>query len=176
MLDRPGASSLAVTNGEIRLEAIGFNYGSADQSNIRSVSDWRARGVTLSNGQPLPDYGSAAIIAPAGARGPAFAVYHNFFVIKKYNNATSYAMGVGHLGDRIMGGGPFLAGWPRGERELSRTEKIELQERLIARGHDTGTTDGVIGPNTITAIRAFQSSQGLTPDGFATAQILQALR
>ncbi len=36
---------------------------------------------------------------------PGFAVFHNFFVIKKYNNATSYAMGVGHLGDRIMGGG-----------------------------------------------------------------------
>ena len=63
--------------------------------------------MTLVDGSPLPDHGSAAIIAPAGARGPAFAVYHNFFVIKNYNNATSYAMGVGHLGDRIMGGGPF---------------------------------------------------------------------
>ena len=160
---------------EVRLPQ-GFNYGSADQSNVRPVSDWRARGVTLANGAALPDYGSAAIVAPAGARGPAFAVYHNFFVIKRYNNATSYAMGVGHLGDRIMGGGPFAGQWPRGERELSRTEKIELQERLIARGHQTGATDGVIGPNTIVAIRAYQASQGLTPDGFATAQLLQALR
>ena len=65
-------------------------------------SDWRARGVTRSTARPLPDHGPAAIIAPAGARGPAFAVYQNFFVIKRYNNATSYAMGVGHLGDRIM--------------------------------------------------------------------------
>jgi membrane-bound lytic murein transglycosylase B len=160
---------------EVRLPA-GFNYGSADQSNRRPVSDWRARGVTLVNGAPLPDHGSAAIIAPAGVSGPAFAVYQNFYVIKRYNNATSYAIGVGHLGDRIMGGGPFQAGWPRGERELSRTEKVELQERLIARGHDTGATDGVIGPNTITAIRAFQSQQGLTPDGFATASLLQKLR
>jgi len=160
---------------EVRLPQ-GFNYGSADQSNVRPVSDWRSRGVTLVSGAPLPDHGSAAIIAPAGARGPAFAVFHNFFVIKKYNNATSYAVGVGHLGDRIMGGGPFVAGWPREERELSRTEKVELQERLIARGHDTGATDGVIGPNTVTAIRAFQSSRGMTPDGFATAQLLQSLR
>ncbi len=53
---------------EVRLPE-GFNYGSADQSNIRPVSDWRARGVTLMNGSPLPDHGSAAIIAPAGARG-----------------------------------------------------------------------------------------------------------
>jgi membrane-bound lytic murein transglycosylase B len=160
---------------EVRLPQ-GFNYGSADQSNVRPVSDWRARGVTLVNGAVLPDHGPAAIVLPAGATGPAFAVYGNFFVIKKYNNATAYAMGVGHLGDRIAGGGPFQGAWPRGERELSRSEKIELQERLIARGHDTGATDGVIGPNTISAIRAYQASLGLTPDGFATAQLLQRLR
>jgi hypothetical protein len=83
---------------------------------------------------------------------------------------------VGHLGDRIMGGGPCQGAWPRGERELSRTEKIELQQRLIARGYDTGSTDGVIGPNTIHAIRAFQAREGLTPDGFATASLLVRLR
>ena len=160
---------------EVRLPE-GFNYGSADQSNRRPVTDWRARGVTLLDGSPLPDHGTAAIIAPAGARGPAFAIYQNFYVIKTYNNATSYAMGVGHLGDRIMGGGTIQGAWPRGERELSRTEKIELQERLIARGYDTGSTDGVIGPNTIQAIRAYQARAGLTPDGFATASLLSGLR
>jgi membrane-bound lytic murein transglycosylase B len=75
---------------EVRLPA-GFNYASADQSNRRPVADWRARGVTRVDGSALPDYGRAAIIAPAGARGPAFAVFDNFFVIKRYNNATSYA-------------------------------------------------------------------------------------
>jgi membrane-bound lytic murein transglycosylase B len=140
------------------------------------VADWRARGVTRIDGSPLPDHGTAAIVAPAGARGPAFAVYQNFYVIKRYNNATSYAIGVGHLGDRIMGEGGFAASWPRGERELSRTEKIELQKRLIAQGHDTGATDGVIGPNTVAAIRTFQVSQGLEPDGFATTALLARLR
>ena len=75
-----------------------------------------------------------------------------------------------------MGGGTIQGAWPRGERELSRTEKIELQERLIARGYDTGSTDGVIGPNTIQAIRAYQARAGLTPDGFATASLLSGLR
>jgi peptidoglycan lytic transglycosylase B len=154
----------------------GFNYGSADQSNVRPVGDWRARGVTLVSGAPLPDHGPAALVLPAGVSGPMFAVYDNFFVIKKYNNATAYAMGVGHLGDRIAGGGPIAAAWPRHERELSRTEKIEMQERLISRGYDAGTTDGVIGPNTVAAIRAFQAGEGLTPDGFATASLLQRLR
>lgn len=160
---------------EVRLPA-GFDYASADQSNRRPAADWRARGVSRLDGSALPDYGRAAIIAPAGARGPAFAVFGNFFVIKRYNNATSYAMGVGHLGDRIAGGGPFARAWPRGERELSRTEKSEMQQRLTARGFDTGGTDGVIGPNTIQAIRAFQQNQGLTPDGFASAALLARLR
>jgi membrane-bound lytic murein transglycosylase B len=51
-----------------------------------------------------------------------------------------------------------------------------MQARLTARGFDTGGTDGVIGPNTIQAIRAFQQSQGLTPDGFASAALLARLR
>lgn len=154
----------------------GFDYTQADQGNRQSAATWRARGVARIDGGPLPDHGSAAIIAPAGARGPAFAVYQNFYVIKRYNNATSYAIGVGHLADRIAGGGQFRAAWPRGERGLSRSETIELQERLTARGFATDGTDGVIGPNTIAAIRRFQATQGLTPDGFASAGLLQRLR
>lgn len=154
----------------------GFNYGSADQSNIRPTSDWRERGVTRLDGSALPEHGPMAVIAPAGAKGPAFAVYRNFAVIKKYNNATSYAMGVGHLGDRIAGGGPFLGAWPRGDRELSRSEKVELQQKLMARGYATGEADGVIGPDTTNAIRAYQRSVGMVPDGYASAELLQRLR
>lgn len=160
---------------EVHMPA-GFSYASADQGNRKPVSHWNGLGVTTMDGRPIPDYGPAAIIAPAGARGPTFAVFQNFYVIKKYNNATSYAMGVGTLADRIGGGGGFVSPWPRDERELSRTEKIELQERLIAKGYDTGATDGVIGPNTIQAIRGFQSAQGMTPDGYASSALLLKLR
>ena len=160
---------------EVRLPA-GFDFTQADQENRQPVSAWRARGVTTVDGQALPDHGPAAILAPAGSRGPVFAVYNNFYVIKRYNNATSYAIGVGHLGDRIAGGGGFAAAWPRGERALSRSENIELQERLTARGFDTQGTDGIVGPNTISAVRRFQAAQGMVPDGFATASLLQSLR
>ena len=160
---------------EVRLPP-GFNFAEADQDNRRPVAHWRARGVTAADGGTLPDHGEAAILAPAGARGPVFAVYDNFRVIKRYNNATSYAIGVGHLADRIAGAGPFRAPWPRAERALSRSEASELQALLTARGFDTGGTDGVIGPNTIAAIRAYQAAQGMVPDGFATAGLLQRLR
>ncbi len=160
---------------EVRLPQ-GFNYASADQSNRRPVADWNARGVRTLAGNQLPDYGSAAIITPAGVQGPAFVVYQNFYVIKRYNNATSYAMGVGHLGDRIAGGGKFQQPWPRGERSLSRSEAEELQRRLTAAGYDTGGTDGVIGPDTAAAIRRYQAANGMVPDGFASTALLQKLR
>jgi membrane-bound lytic murein transglycosylase B len=160
---------------EVRLPA-SFDHSQADQANRRSAAHWRAQGVTTLAGAPLPDYGPVAIIEPAGARGPAFAVYQNFFVIKRYNNATSYAIGIGHLGDRIGGAGPFAQPWPRGERNLSRTETEELQRRLTALGYDTGGADGVFGPDTASAIRRFQAANGMTPDGYPSSALLTRLR
>lgn len=159
---------------EARLPAA-FDYGLADQT-ARPVAEWRALGVTDAAGGPLPDHGPAGLLLPAGAGGPAFALYANFDVIRRYNNATSYALAVGHLADRLAGGAPFRAAWPRGEPPLSRSETIEMQERLSALGHDTRGADGVIGPLTRAAIRDFQRARGLPPDGYASAGLLSALR
>ncbi|GHA17472.1 murein transglycosylase [Oceanisphaera arctica] len=154
----------------------GFDYSTADQGNLKPVAYWRSQGITTVNGQTLPDHGEAAILVPAGAHGPAFAIFSNFKVIRRYNNATSYAMAVGHLGDKLAGGGEFRSPWPRDERALSRAEKEELQRRLTARGFDTRGTDGVIGPNTISAIRAYQQSLKQVADGYASATLLKQLR
>ena len=137
---------------------------------------WAAQGVTGIGGAPLPDLGEASVIAPAGARGPAFVVFGNFRVIKRYNNATSYALAVGHLGDRIMGGPPIRASWPRADKPLSRSQKAELQERLTRLGYDTRGADGIIGPNTQEAIRAFQRARGMIPDGYESLALLEAVR
>ncbi|MFN3259984.1 MAG: lytic murein transglycosylase [Pikeienuella sp.] len=153
----------------------GFDFALADQT-ARPVSEWRALGVTAADGGPLPDHGSAGLLLPAGAGGPVFAFYGNFDVIRRYNNATSYALAIGHLADRIAGGAPFRADWPRGEPPLSRSETVEMQERLTALGHDTKGADGVIGPLTRAAIRDFQRARGLAPDGYASARLLAALR
>jgi membrane-bound lytic murein transglycosylase B len=159
---------------EVRL-AQGFDYLLADDKTRRSANEWAALGVTAVAGN-LPPSDDVSILLPAGAKGPAFAAYPNFRVIKRYNNATSYALAVAHLADRIRGSGPFQQAWPRGDRSLSRSEKQELQQLLTDLGFDTQGVDGIIGPNSRAAVRAFQTSRGLVPDGYVSAALLQAVR
>ncbi len=160
---------------EVQLPA-NFDFASATISPRKPISYWTNKGVRGTDGKAVPNYGDAGLWIPAGARGPAFIVFKNFFVIKRYNNANSYALAVGHLGDRIFGSGSFKASWPRGDRALTRSESRQLQSRLSANGFSTGGVDGVIGPNTIAAIRAFQKSKGLTPDGYASLDLLKRLQ
>ena len=97
-------------------------------------------------------------------------------MIKRYNRANSYALAVGHLGDRIYGNAGIRAPWPDERRALSRSEKRELQRLLTARGFDTQGVDGLVGKNTISAIRAFQRSAGMTPNGHPSVELLTRLR
>jgi peptidoglycan lytic transglycosylase B len=66
--------------------------------------------------------------------------------------------------------------WPRHEPVLSRAERLELQELLLKRGFDGGTPTGRLGAKTRAAVRDYQASIGLIPDGFATTTILARLR
>ncbi|GIX12767.1 MAG: murein transglycosylase [Paracoccaceae bacterium] len=160
---------------EVMLPA-GFDLALADGETWREAPEWAAAGLRRADGTPLGALGRIALIAPAGGRGPVFAITGNFRVIRRYNNATAYALAVGHLGDRILGGGPFLAPWPRDEAALSVAETVELQERLTAAGFDTLGADGMVGPNTVRAIRAYQRARGLPPDGFPTRALLVRLQ
>lgn len=154
----------------------GFNYGNASLKLKRSGDRWTQLGIRTVNGNRVPNHGEAAIFLPSGADGPAFAVYKNFFVFKRYNNANSYALAVGHLGDKVAGGGEFKREWPRGPGALKLPQKMEVQERLLKLGYDIGEPDGIIGPNTIDAISAFQQSRGKVPDGKADESLLKELR
>jgi lytic murein transglycosylase len=160
---------------EVRLPA-GFDYTLANRKILKRPGGWAQLGVTGLDGRAVPDHGAASILLPAGAKGAAFMIFGNFEVLERYNTADAYVIGVGHLADRLRGGGPIQASWPRGDRALSYDERIELQERLTARGFDTKKIDGKIGPLTIDAVRSYQRSAGLVPDGYASLRLLERLR
>ncbi|MEM6847539.1 MAG: lytic murein transglycosylase [Pseudomonadota bacterium] len=153
-----------------------FNHKLADDR-TRSLSEWSRLGVKRTNDRPWPRPNDKAYLKyMAGATGPAFLILPNFNVIKRYNNADAYALGVGHLADRIIGGGGFAKAWPRDQRPLRRAEVREMQSLLTRRGFSTGGVDGKVGPNTRRAIRQFQSSRGLVADGFPSTKVLNQLK
>ncbi len=151
----------------------GFAYDQADVDNVKPIAEWRRLGVTRTWGSALSTaQESGAIFLPAGARGPAFMVFPNFKVILKYNNATSYALAVSLLADRIQGGAPLQASWPRDEKPLTRDERIAFQTYLTKLGYDIGTIDGVLGRKARAALRAWQKAHGIAADGFPTEDML----
>jgi membrane-bound lytic murein transglycosylase B len=153
-----------------------FPYEDADTDTQKTIAEWRALGVKTADGAALPSSDDGAgIYLPAGAHGPAFVVLPNFSVILKYNNAASYALAVALLADRMVGGAPVKHAWPRDERPLSRTERIQFQSDLNTLGFDLGIPDGVLGRKSRAALRQYQKSKGLAADGFATASLLTML-
>ncbi|MGH6768998.1 MAG: lytic murein transglycosylase [Xanthobacteraceae bacterium] len=155
----------------------GFNFMHADRSRVLPLRDWERAGIRRAGGKAFPRPGDRAyLLVPGGAQGPAFAMLRNFRVIMKYNPSEAYALAIGHLADRLRGGGPFAQSWPRHERVLTREERLELQKHLARSGYNVGEPDGRLGPRTRTALRAFQRSVGAVPDGFASASILDRLR
>ena len=154
-----------------------FNFMLADHRRALPIREWSRFGLKRPHGKPFPRLDdSAFLLVPAGVQGPGFLMLHNFRVIMRYNPAEAYALAIGHLADRLRGGGPFVQDWPRYERVLSRDERLELQQLLARRGYDVGEPDGRLGVKTWAAVRAFQARNGKIPDGFASAVILDQLR
>lgn len=156
---------------EVTLPA-GFDFALSGKAGVRPVAEWAALGLR----GPLPEAGAASVLLPAGAQGPALLIFANFRAIAAYNAADAYVLAVGHLADRLRGAGPIVADWPRGARALSRDERAELQRLLARAGYDPGGADGLIGPNSMAALRKWQRAAGQVPDGHASLAMLEALR
>ncbi|MGJ8514822.1 lytic murein transglycosylase [Carnimonas bestiolae] len=151
----------------------GFNYSLADGKQQRSVSAWQQLGVRSVSGGSLPSLEGATLLLPAGANGPAFLTGHNFRTILRYNNSTSYALGVSLLAQRVSGQAGVQANWPRNQKPLSRTQIKQLQQQLSAQGYDAGGADGIVGPGTRDAVRKFQRAHGQPADGFISQDVKQ---
>ena len=154
-----------------------FNYLLADGARQMTIDQWKTMGIKRADDESFSRASdSAYLLLPAGARGPAFLMLENFRVIMKYNPAEAYALAVGHLADRLRGGGLLVQSWPRDERVLTVAECYELQQLLGRRGFDAGEPNGRLGPRTRIAIRNFQVATGQIPDGFASSGVLDLLR
>lgn len=151
--------------------------GSLDlRTQRQGFAAWAAAGVERLDGEAMPRSGEASLFLPMGVKGPAFLVTDNFEVIRTYNSSDAYALGVGYLANRMAGAGPIQRAWPSGESVIGGPERQEVQRRLTARGLYKGEADGRHGKITRDAIRQFQQSAGLVPDGYADLAVLKALR
>jgi len=138
----------------------GFDYSQADGTK-KTVSNWTVLGVRPVNGTRWStDAGflEGKLLVPAGHKGPKFLTFKNFDVIKKYNNSTSYAMGITVLAETMRGQRVITTPWPRSDKQISFTQKKQMQARLTQLGYDTKGVDGQIGPNSRRAIRAWQKA------------------
>jgi membrane-bound lytic murein transglycosylase B len=160
---------------EVRLPA-GFDVGRADPALRRPTAQWAADGVRSADAAPLPEFADAAILLPAGARGPAFLVGPNFRTILRYNNSNSYALAVGLLAQRLTNGPAVQGAWPRDLAALTRGQVLALQKALNDRGFDGGEADGMVGLATRNGLRRYQRSIGVPADGYPTLELLERLQ
>lgn len=158
-------------------EAATPSGGAKYSGQTKTLSQWTALGFTRPDGRNFPNGGRRAELKmPGGANGPAFLMSKNFFVIKRYNNSDSYALGVGVLADEIAGYGGVDQRWPRPAGTLDVKEKFELQTRLKQLGYYDGEIDGNFGSGSRAAIASFQSRAGLTGEAIPSQKVLDAIR
>ncbi|MFA7488609.1 MAG: lytic murein transglycosylase, partial [Lysobacteraceae bacterium] len=176
-LKRAGWRSGEPWGHEVRIPA-GFDTSLAGRKNKRTLADWKARGIVRIDGVPVPASDTrAALLLPAGKEGPAWLALRNYDAVFSYNAAESYALAIVLLADQLRNAPPQQAAWPTDDPGLGRDQRQQLQRLLLARGHDIGEADGLIGSLTRRAIVVEQQRLGIKPaDGRAGKKILDALQ
>ena len=143
----------------------------------KTLIQWNKMGVRRNDGRKLPHVDiDASLLVPAGYKGPAFLVYKNYRTILVWNRSHLYALAIGHLADRLIGIGPLKQQPSTADVPLSRANIKALQAALNNLGLNAGVPDGVLGPKTRAAVRAYQETAGLPPDGYATMELVERLR
>jgi membrane-bound lytic murein transglycosylase B len=154
-----------------------FPYQETGVATKHSLLEWAKLGVRQADGQALPPIDiEGSIVVPAGHTGPAFLLYANFFVIMQWNRSESYAIAVGHLADRIQGAGRLRKPPSLEQAPLSIQQTIEMQRALNVVGYTAGEADGIFGPASRAALRAFQHAAGLLADGYPDQNSLARLQ
>lgn len=144
----------------------------------KPLTFWKEQGIVFPSGKPLGtivDF-EAEVVLPEGRHGPAFLVYDNFRVIRRWNNSTLYALSVGLLSNRIGFREPLI--YQKGKYAtppLSGQSVKKMQERLAVLGYYQGTATGILGPVTIRAVQKVQRDLSMTQDGYPTPLFLKRI-
>ncbi|MCO4798240.1 MAG: lytic murein transglycosylase [Colwelliaceae bacterium] len=154
----------------------GFDFEAIMFDTPYPLSKFKSLGITQINGKSLSNYDiNAELVLPNGHQGHAFLVYRNFNVIMDWNLSKNYALSVGILADKLVGSAGVSNITQAKPLAFSKTKMQLLQTKLNEIGFETGKPDGIWGPNSRKAIRAFQIEKNLTADGFPNKEVFQSL-
>ena len=159
----------------IEVQVPGGYSGPSGRKKYASLSTWSKRGLKKIDGGGLSGKLEAALIRPAGAKGPAFLVTRNFRALRSYNASTSYGLAIALLSELVAGREPFQTPWPTNNPGLSRAQRWELQKLLNKNGFDVGTPDGKVGPATRAGIRKAEAKYGMPVTGRPSWNVYYAL-
>lgn len=151
----------------------GLDWSKTGLDKTQTVSQWAAQGVKARTGM-LPSGGLAAsVLLPQGRKGPAFMMFDNYKVLFQWNKSFVYVTTAAYFATRLEGAPEFDPGTP--DPVLSDDAMTALQRKLVARGHDVGKIDGILGSATRAAVQAEQVRLGLPADGWPTQALLDGL-
>jgi lytic murein transglycosylase len=137
------------------------------------VARWQALGVTGRHGPLQPSAGQASVLLPVGHKGPAFLTYPNFNVYFEWNQSLVYVTTAAYFATLLSGAPRFDPGTP--DAGLTGQDMRALQKKLVARGHDVGKIDGILGSKTRAAVQAEQARLNLPADAWPTPSLLARL-
>lgn len=139
----------------------------------KTAAEWAALGVRPRSGAMSAPNLPASVIIPQGRHGPAFLAYPNYSVYFEWNQSFVYVLTAAYFATRLEGAPVFDAGNP--DPGLNGDQMKRLQERLVARGHDVGAVDGILGEKTREAVQRVQQELGLPADAWPTPALLGRL-
>jgi hypothetical protein len=93
---------------------------------------------------------------------------------EQYNNAFAQCMYA--KGDMVPGYGPMMVQSPPPPPYAGTDLTRAVQVQLIRLGYMRGTADGVVGPQTASAISQYEGVSGLPVDGLPSASLLARLQ
>ena len=153
-----------------------FDFKTLDLEEKLPLSKWRELGITNVFGKKMAQSDEQAqLLIPSGHTGPAFLVYDNYHIILQWNRSVFYAIAVGHLADRINGAIPLKYPPLKQDYRLTRDHIKKLQQELYLLGFLNEKPDGYVGPLTRKAIKAFEISKNILPDGYPDREVFISL-